>query len=87
MQSPTQKYVNVSCPIGFNGVMQTQAYIVPSAFAFPSVRSFSLNGLTTKPRLILLCAVITAVLGDVDYITGYEQTFLLFYLVPIGIGT
>jgi len=67
--------------------MQTQAYVAPSAFAFPRVRSFSLNGLTTKPRLILLCAVITAVLGYVDYITGYEQTFLLFYLVPIGIGT
>jgi len=23
----------------------------------------------------------------VDYLTGYEQTFLLFYLVPIGLGT
>ena len=35
----------------------------------------------------MLCAVITAILGYVDYVTGYEQTFLLFYLVPIGIGT
>jgi signal transduction histidine kinase len=44
--------------------------------------------LTTSPTtLIGLCAVITAVLGYVDYVTGYEQTFLLFYLVPIGLGT
>src|SRR5207253_643406 len=26
-------------------------------------------------------------LGYIDYLTGYEQTFLLFYLVPIGLGT
>jgi signal transduction histidine kinase len=54
---------------------------------FTAVRTLSLRGLTTKPRLIVLCTAITAVLGYVDYITDYEQTFLLFYLVPIGLGT
>ncbi|HZR79117.1 MAG TPA: sensor histidine kinase [Chthoniobacterales bacterium] len=51
------------------------------------MRTFRLSGLTTKPRLFAFCALLTAVLGYVDYLTGYEQTFLLFYLVPIGLGT
>lgn len=38
-------------------------------------------------RLILLCLCIIGVLGYIDYRTGYEQTFLLFYLVPIALGT
>ncbi len=46
------------------------------------------NRLTTsRSTLVAVCFVITAGLGYVDYLTGYEQTFLLFYLVPIGLGT
>jgi len=71
--------------------MPTLAY-VSSSIAM-TARSKTIGSLwqgrltTSKPGLIMLCAVITAVLGYVDYVTGYEQTFLLFYLVPIGIGT
>src|SRR6266481_2007518 len=69
--------------------MRTLAYVSPSAFVAPRTNMLGLpNRLTTsRPTLIGLCTIITAVLGYVDYVTGYEQTFLLFYLVPIGLGT
>jgi signal transduction histidine kinase len=43
----------------------------------------------TKSRsaLVVICILITTGLGYIDYLTGYEQTFLLFYLAPIGLGT
>jgi signal transduction histidine kinase len=71
--------------------MRTLAYV---SSALPVRSSSKISGslwpdrlATSKPALIALCTVITAALGYVDYLTGYEQTFLLFYLVPIGIGT
>src|SRR5947207_13382617 len=77
--------------IGFNGVMPTLAYVGPN----PLLASFSnMAGLLWRKRLtnsrftlVTVCVVITGGLGYVDYLTGYEQTFLLFYLVPIGLGT
>lgn len=92
IQNPTQKYVNVFRSIGFNGVMPVVAYVVTAASPRFSplrmLRSLSVHGLTrSKPKLIALCGVITAVLACVDYVTGYEQTFLLFYLAPIALGT
>jgi signal transduction histidine kinase len=77
--------------IVFNGVMPTLAYVTPNQL-LPS--SLNIAGLLWRKRLttsrftlIAVCVVITGVLGYVDYLTGYEQTFLLFYLVPIGLGT
>src|SRR5581483_12368941 len=70
--------------------MQSLAYVgpgTPASLPYRTLRTFRLSGLTTKPRLFAFCALLTAVLGYVDYLTGYEQTFLLFYLVPIGLGT
>jgi signal transduction histidine kinase len=76
---------------GFNGVMRTLAYVVPSTLASSSSNMAGLlwrNWLTTsRSALVTVCLVITAGLGYVDYLTGYEQTFLLFYLVPIGLAT
>ena len=75
---------------GFNGVMQTLAYVASNP-TFTS--SSSMAGLRwhrlirSRPALFAACVIITAVLGYVDYVTGYEQTFLLFYLVPISLGT
>ncbi|PYK32080.1 MAG: hypothetical protein DME57_01155 [Verrucomicrobia bacterium] len=37
--------------------------------------------------LAVVCLTIVGVLGYVDYLTGYEQTFLLFYLAPISLAT
>src|SRR6266481_6651613 len=77
--------------IGFNGVMPTLAYVTSNQL-LPS--SWNMAGLLWRKRLttsrftlIAVCVVVTAGLGYVDYLTGYEQTFLLFYLVPIGLGT
>jgi signal transduction histidine kinase len=72
-------------------MMQTLAYISPHAPIASSSNMVGLlhqNRLTrSQPLLAAACLIITAVLGYVDYITGYEQTFLLFYLVPIGLAT
>ncbi|HET9857326.1 MAG TPA: sensor histidine kinase [Chthoniobacterales bacterium] len=70
--------------------MRTLAYIAPNAFGSSSNMTGLRwrNWLTTSPTaLAAVCLLITAGLGYLDYLTGYEQTFLLFYLVPIGIGT
>src|SRR5437868_1529769 len=41
------------------------------------------------PRLsvTLICVVLALLVGYLDYLTGYEQSLLLFYLVPIAIAT
>src|SRR5438874_474374 len=72
--------------------MRTLAYVAPNALVTTSSSNMAAlrwrNRLTTsRPALVTVCVVITAGLGYVDYLTGYERTFLLFYLVPIGIGT
>src|SRR5260370_40730975 len=71
--------------------MPTLAYVTSNQL-LPS--SWNMAGLLWRKRLttsrftlIAVCVVVTAGLGYVDYLTGYEQTFLLFYLVPIGLGT
>jgi signal transduction histidine kinase len=41
------------------------------------------------PRIALAatCALLVALLAYLDYLTGYEQSLLLFYLVPIALAT
>jgi signal transduction histidine kinase len=46
-------------------------------FVFASSRIF----------LAAICAVLAGVVGYLDYLTGYEQSLLLFYLVPIALAT
>lgn len=91
IQNPTQKYVNVSRRFGFNGLMRSMAYLAPNPLVATSPNMFALPWrnqlIKSRIALITFCTVLTAVLGVVDYVTGYEQTFLLFYLVPIGLGT
>jgi signal transduction histidine kinase len=36
--------------------------------------------------LVIVCLALTAIVGYADYITGYERSLLLFYLVPISIA-
>src|SRR5947209_2507682 len=71
--------------------MRTLTYVVSNALVASSLNMAGLrwrNRLTTsRSTLVAVCFVITAGLGYVDYLTGYEQTFLLFYLVPIGVAT
>src|ERR1700730_324533 len=72
-------------------MIETLAYVSPHASIASSSNMVGLlhqNRLTrSHPLLAAVCLIITAVLGYVDYVTGYEQTFLLFYLVPIGLAT
>src|SRR5947207_8964151 len=71
--------------------MRTLAYVAPNALVASSSHMagmFWRNWLTrSRFALTAACLIITACLGYVDSLTGYEQTFLLFYLVPIGLGT
>src|SRR5437868_3326687 len=46
-------------------------------FAFPFSRLW----------LVAACTSIVFIIGYLDYLTGYEQSLLLFYLVPIAIAT
>ena len=75
----------------FNGVMPAVAYLPPKPLlgrSFNMAEVFWRNWFArSRTALVATCVVLTAGLGYVDYLTGYEQTFLLFYLVPIGLGT
>jgi len=37
----------------------------------------------SKTGITLLCLLLVAFLGAVDYITGYEVSFSIFYLTPV----
>jgi signal transduction histidine kinase len=41
----------------------------------------------SRVLLFLVCTSLAGVVGYLDYLTGYEQSLLLFYLVPIAIAT
>lgn len=61
------------------------AFALSTALGSKRARNFRLTN--SKFALSMLGAVIVAVLGYLDFLTGYEQTFLLFYLVPIALVT
>src|SRR5438270_882162 len=71
--------------------MRSLGYVAPGLL---STSSSNIAGRLRLKRLVessfvllLVCLVIIGVLGYVDYVTGYEQTFLLFYLMPTALGT
>jgi signal transduction histidine kinase len=43
--------------------------------------------LASRAILFTLCLIFIGLLGYLDYLTGYEQSLLLFYLVPIALAT
>src|SRR5256714_1439441 len=71
--------------------MQSVAYLAPNSLvaSYSKIIPSALPSRMASSRfaLGLICVVLTGCLGYVDYRTGYEQTFLLFYLVPIGLAT
>jgi signal transduction histidine kinase len=46
-----------------------------------------LSSPVSRLTLLLSCVVLVALVGYLDYLTGYEQSLLLFYLVPISLAT
>jgi len=52
-----------------------------------SVRSQVFNLPYSRVWMWLICAAMAILVGYLDYLTGYEQSLLLFYLVPIAIAT
>jgi signal transduction histidine kinase len=48
-------------------------------------RSFSTS--LSRVGLISVCLFLIALLGYLDFLTGYEQSLLLFYLAPIALAT
>jgi signal transduction histidine kinase len=51
-----------------------------------SVRRLSRSILYQKGTLIAVCLLLVALIGYVDYATGYERPLLLFYLLPISLA-
>src|SRR5437016_5853507 len=41
----------------------------------------------SRIALAAVCTFLVAILAYLDYLTGYEQSLLLFYLVPIALAT
>ena len=39
-----------------------------------------------RSALTITCLILTGLIGYVDYVTGYERSLLLFYLVPISLA-
>jgi signal transduction histidine kinase len=37
--------------------------------------------------LVITCVLLVAIVGYIDYLTGYERPLLLFYLLPISLAT
>jgi signal transduction histidine kinase len=40
----------------------------------------------SRRSLAIACLILTGVIGYVDYLTGYERSLLLFYLLPISLA-
>jgi signal transduction histidine kinase len=40
----------------------------------------------SRMSLTIVCLVLTGLIGYADYVTGYKQSLLLFYLVPISLA-
>src|SRR6266700_6496727 len=62
---------------------------VPRRIAFGTVigklRDFPRFRLSRK-FLVVTCLTLTCLVGYVDYLTGYERSLLLFYLLPISLA-
>src|SRR6266481_10109397 len=50
------------------------------------LRRLSHGILYRKGALIAVCLLLVAVVGYIDYVTGYERPLLLFYLLPISLA-
>ncbi|HEY4283610.1 MAG TPA: sensor histidine kinase [Chthoniobacterales bacterium] len=54
----------------------------------PEKRSWQILGSPLgRLSVAVACVILTLIVGYLDYLTGYEQSLLLFYLVPIAIAT
>ena len=42
--------------------------------------------LTNKPACLIFCITLTAVLGWLDYLSGYDLGFFIFYFIPVSIA-
>src|SRR5256714_1347212 len=71
--------------------MRSLGFVAPTTLEAPLSNPTGSQWLNTlsksRAALSIFCLLITGGLGYFDYATGYEQTFLLFYLVPIALAT
>src|SRR6266498_612387 len=58
---------------GFDGVTANRRRFLP----------FTLSG----KGLVVVCLLLLGIVGYIDYLTGYEHSLLLFYLLPIFLAT
>lgn len=53
--------------------------------AIAKLREFS-NVTFSRRFLAIACPILACLIGSVDYLTGYERSLLLFYLLPISLA-
>jgi signal transduction histidine kinase len=54
--------------------------------AIANLWNFSRFTFSRKRSLVVACLILTCLVGYVDYLTGYERSLLLFYLLPISLA-
>src|SRR4030095_16812831 len=40
----------------------------------------------SRTSLAIVCLILAAIIGYIDYVTGYEHSMLLFYFLPISLA-
>ena len=53
--------------------------IIANLRNFPAFR-------VSRKALVVACLFLVAIVGYIDYLTGYERSLLLFYLLPISLA-
>ena len=69
--------------------MQPPGDTIPSRSKLDSIianlRNFPAFRVSRK-ALVVACLFFVAIVGYIDYLTGYERSLLLFYLLPISLA-
>ena len=74
-------------PVGFKTPVELTELPPLTATPESPPRWQSLTFPLSRFWLVITCTSLTLIVGYLDYLTGYEQSLLLFYLVPIAIAT
>jgi len=77
---PSAARISFSCPVGFGIILIGNAGCRYRRHAMP------IRTRLQKILIALACLALLVLLGWVDYVTGYELGFFVFYSAPVGIA-
>jgi signal transduction histidine kinase len=67
--------------------VSTSGFSLRGAYRTFLARSLHFLENSSRSFLCTVCFILVAFVGLGDYVTGYERSFLVFYLVPVALGT